>query len=602
MLVPEGAHAGQRPMTLNRVFTLIGSAPQARLYLPSKTVSRCHAVVINTPRGLFIRDLASRTGTIVNGRPVREHDLRQGDVVQVGTYTFRFADPTGGIGRAETPGGGPPPAALEIEGLDEPIELETRVLLIGRRDTCDISLTENSASSAHALILEANGRHVLRDLNSRTGTLVNGTSVHEHHLAPGDWIKVGDTKMRYVTRRRSGESAPRPSAAPPESIPPVEHDEVVEDVIELAPELPTRPSQTPPAPPAAPSPAPVAPEREPSITAETVQESFEPGEPEPPRAEPDPEPVIEPAIEPMPEPVAAHRHAADAIAITTEPEVVGKEADETFDLLEPATSGREEGESPAPPGAHYGDSFAGVTSVARAEQGDETEPTLEDIVDALRRNLAPDEHSGSVASQATEEELLGLSPRDDKAGGKIVTDPGSTTHYPSSADTLPRAAAPPPAPPTRAPAAAPSAVLASPPKVAAPPSPDRKSAQPPSRALAAARPPASKAPPVAPPRPAASAPPSSLPLPEPPPGLTRPVEGPRRTVAGSEQNKDSTPKKAARTPKPRPARPRDPLSLGSDPVDLELLAEGKQSDNGNHAGEPSAPPRFTRKDERPPKK
>ena len=48
-------------MTLNRLFTLIGSAPSARLYLPSKSVSRCHAVVINTDTGLFIRDLASRT-------------------------------------------------------------------------------------------------------------------------------------------------------------------------------------------------------------------------------------------------------------------------------------------------------------------------------------------------------------------------------------------------------------------------------------------------------------------------------------------------------------------------------------------------------------
>jgi len=54
-LVPQGAHDGKRPMTLNRLFTLIGSAPSARLYLPSKAVSRCHAVIINTGRfGCFV--------------------------------------------------------------------------------------------------------------------------------------------------------------------------------------------------------------------------------------------------------------------------------------------------------------------------------------------------------------------------------------------------------------------------------------------------------------------------------------------------------------------------------------------------------------------
>jgi pSer/pThr/pTyr-binding forkhead associated (FHA) protein len=581
MLVPEGAHAGQRPMTLNRVFTLIGSAPQARLYLPSKTVSRCHAVVVNTPRGLFIRDLASRTGTIINGRPVREHDLRQGDVVQAGTYTFRFADASGGVGRAEIPGGGPPPAALEIDGLDEPVELETRVLLIGRRDTCDVSLTENSASSAHALILEANGRHVLRDLNSRTGTLVNGTAVHEHYLAPGDRIRIGDTSMRYVTRRRAGESAPRQSAAPPETMPPTEHD----DVIEIAPE-PIATRQTPQTAPAEPSPAPVAVGPEPLIEAESVAESFELGEREPPRAESDPEPAIEPEIEPVTEPVATHpQDWADGTAITPEPEAVGPEPAETFDLLAPAIPEPEEVQNPAPPAALPGGSFADATAPPRAERVDDAEPTLEDIVDALRRNLARDEPSESGAPQATEEELLGLSPRDEKAAGKIVTDPASATHYPSSADTLPRAAAPPPPPPARAPAAAPSAVPATPPPVSAPRPPDRKVAQPPRREPASARPSASKAPPpVAPRKPAAAAPASSLPLPAPPPGITRPVEGPRRTAAGHEQNKASPSKKAARTPKPRPVRPRDPLSLGSDPVDLDLLDEGKQSDNGNHRG------------------
>src|SRR5687767_10274056 len=78
-LVPVGAHKGQQPLPVARLITLIGSSPQARLYLPSKSVSRCHAAVINSDGVVFVRDLASRTRTRVNGRAVKEANLSDGD-------------------------------------------------------------------------------------------------------------------------------------------------------------------------------------------------------------------------------------------------------------------------------------------------------------------------------------------------------------------------------------------------------------------------------------------------------------------------------------------------------------------------------------------
>ena len=207
-LVPQGPHAGQRPMTLNRLFTLIGSAPSARLFLPSKSVSRCHAVIINSDTGFFVRDLASRTMVLVNGQPVRESDLDEGDTIQIGPFTFRFTDPDA---RRRSKPVAPTEAALEVEGLDEPIRVDERLVLIGRRETADVSLTENSASSAHAVIIATGGGHVIRDLNSRTGTFINGAKIHEHVLSPGDTIRVGETTMRYARDR----AAPlAPPAAP----------------------------------------------------------------------------------------------------------------------------------------------------------------------------------------------------------------------------------------------------------------------------------------------------------------------------------------------------------------------------------------------------
>src|SRR4051812_17186853 len=202
MLVPIDKHQGETPLPLGRLVTLVGSSPSARIYLPSKSVSRCHAVIINTAGGLFVRDLASRTQVRVNGRVVNEADLRDADVLQIGTFTFRFADaPARG---ARTPAPPVPAAALDVQGLDEPLPVSGRSVLIGRRETADVSLTENSASSAHALIFIAEGKHLLRDLNSRTGTYVNGVKIHEHALSPGDVVRVGETSFRYV---RAGEAA-----------------------------------------------------------------------------------------------------------------------------------------------------------------------------------------------------------------------------------------------------------------------------------------------------------------------------------------------------------------------------------------------------------
>jgi pSer/pThr/pTyr-binding forkhead associated (FHA) protein len=224
------------------MFTLIGSAPSARIYLPSKSVSRCHAVIINTGGTAFVRDLASRTHVRVNGRVVEEADLREGDVIEIGRFSFKFTDPA--PGDPAQPAAAAPQAVLEVEGLDEPLPIKARTVLNGRRETADISLTENAASSAHALLFVSEGKHLLRDLKSRTGLYVNGVKADEHALSPGDVFRVGETTFRYVvTGGAAAPAVPEPAAddeAPspiPETIPDPEPHAVAQ-----APAEPSRPS------------------------------------------------------------------------------------------------------------------------------------------------------------------------------------------------------------------------------------------------------------------------------------------------------------------------------------------------------------------------
>ena len=206
-LVPMGHHAGKPPISLAKMVILVGSRHNAHLHLLSRHVSKAHALVLSHDGSVYIRDLASREGVYVNGVQKREAWLKDGDLLKIGTFTFKYKDgPTRGAGAKGDKA--PAPADLEVEGADEPLSVAEKVMLIGRRPTCDVSLVEASVSTAHAVIFHVGGKRYIRDLGSRTGTFVDGVKVHQHELTTGDEIKIGDTLMRYTPAMHEHAIAP----------------------------------------------------------------------------------------------------------------------------------------------------------------------------------------------------------------------------------------------------------------------------------------------------------------------------------------------------------------------------------------------------------
>jgi len=53
-------------------------------------VSRKHCLFIRSGRQCTVKDLESRNGTFVNGTPVTEHQLEQGDEVRIGASVFCY--------------------------------------------------------------------------------------------------------------------------------------------------------------------------------------------------------------------------------------------------------------------------------------------------------------------------------------------------------------------------------------------------------------------------------------------------------------------------------------------------------------------------------
>ena len=102
------------------------------------------------------------------------------------------------------PSSKPPPAVLVVIHAQDPAEQGRRYPLgdedvtMGRDRTNTVVVPSESASRRHARIFASGGAHVLVDLESTNGTLLNGKAVAEQTLRDGDVIRVGSTVLRYA--------------------------------------------------------------------------------------------------------------------------------------------------------------------------------------------------------------------------------------------------------------------------------------------------------------------------------------------------------------------------------------------------------------------
>ncbi len=84
LLVLQGEWKGLFLPIYKTVYT-VGRAGQNHLPLHERSISRNHAQIQLTQRGLYIRDVGSKLGTFVNGQLIRgAYRLESGDVIQIG--------------------------------------------------------------------------------------------------------------------------------------------------------------------------------------------------------------------------------------------------------------------------------------------------------------------------------------------------------------------------------------------------------------------------------------------------------------------------------------------------------------------------------------
>jgi hypothetical protein len=87
LLVPNGTTLD---VPLRRERVTIGRRADNDVSLPNLAVSGEHAVVVTILTDSFLEDLGSTNGTLVNGKPIAKHFLRDGDQIDIGRHKLLY--------------------------------------------------------------------------------------------------------------------------------------------------------------------------------------------------------------------------------------------------------------------------------------------------------------------------------------------------------------------------------------------------------------------------------------------------------------------------------------------------------------------------------
>lgn len=90
VLSMNGAVQGEFPLEKERIS--IGRKPDNDVQIDNLAVSGKHALIITILDDSFLEDLGSTNGTYVNGKLVKKHALRNGDVIGLGKHELKYVN------------------------------------------------------------------------------------------------------------------------------------------------------------------------------------------------------------------------------------------------------------------------------------------------------------------------------------------------------------------------------------------------------------------------------------------------------------------------------------------------------------------------------
>lgn len=171
--------------------TTLGSDPKNHIVIKEEGIEPQHAEIRKDGDALYLSDLGSYQGTSVNGNKIKAHfQLRAGDTIKLANVELVINEPKTAAGKAEP--ATPARSDWSIMALSGPLKGKSIAIhgsmVFGRSSSCDIQISDAHMSRRHAEINLKGGVLRLVDLQSSNGTCVNGQTIGEQVLKPGDRI------------------------------------------------------------------------------------------------------------------------------------------------------------------------------------------------------------------------------------------------------------------------------------------------------------------------------------------------------------------------------------------------------------------------------
>jgi pSer/pThr/pTyr-binding forkhead associated (FHA) protein len=88
------------------------------------------------------------------------------------------------------------------------IEITKDLVVIGRKEDCDLRLEHKSVSKQHCVLVKTDGLLLLRDLGSTNGTKVNNIRVRRAALLPNDHLSIAHFKFKVLLGPAVAEELP----------------------------------------------------------------------------------------------------------------------------------------------------------------------------------------------------------------------------------------------------------------------------------------------------------------------------------------------------------------------------------------------------------
>ncbi len=212
---------------LGNAEVVIGRGQDCSVHLNDPAVSRHHAKVVHIYTGYFVEDLHSTNGVTLNGRRVRKHMLRNGDVVTIGTHDIRFEDDAQveveddsdktvvlkpiGPAAARPVAARPTPAQRRNIAPPPPSEQAGKAFVRpltgpeqGDSKLVDKSLYTIGEPGGNLAVISRRAQgYFLLHLGGEPVTTLNDREVHGAgvKLNNGDLIQVGDTRLEFYTEQ-----------------------------------------------------------------------------------------------------------------------------------------------------------------------------------------------------------------------------------------------------------------------------------------------------------------------------------------------------------------------------------------------------------------